>query len=336
MANYQWCSDCSEEIHYNIVEKQETYNYKGETFEVTARVAICPECGIDLPNSDLDGETMEKVRKLYMERSNLTTDDIKNIRNQYGLSMELFAKILGWGKATIVRYESGNYVPASSHLSVLKRLKDNSEELINYYEQNKEKFTEREQKKINKVFENNELDIIERNLLDTLRRYYIAHENTIESGYQQFSIEKLSQMVIFFSQDGINKTVLLKKLFYSDFLNYKRYLISISGIPYVKLRHGPVPMKYNILLDTLQVMNYINIEEECFNEYTRITVNSIAKFNSNIFKQYELDVLNFVKDYFENYGSVEISTFSHKEDAWTMAEINEVINYDYANSLQIN
>ena len=336
MTNYQWCSDCREEISYNIVEKQETYNFKGETFEVTARVAICPNCGNELPNSDLDGETMEKVRKLYMERNNLTTDDIKKLRSQYGLSMELFAKILGWGKATIIRYESENYVPASSHLSILKRLKDNPEELVNYYEQNKDKFTEREQQKINKVFKNNDLDIIERNLLDTLRRYYIAHENTIESGYQQFSIEKLSQMVLFFSQKKINKTVLLKKLFYSDFLNYKRYLISISGIPYVKFRHGPVPMKYNILLDTLQEMNYINIEEEYFDDYTRITINSTAKFNPNIFEQYELNVLNFVNDYFEDYGSVQISTFSHNEDAWTMPAINEVINYEYANSLQIN
>jgi putative zinc finger/helix-turn-helix YgiT family protein len=335
MSKIIWCEVCQKEVQSHVIQKNELYTYKGESIEVNASIAICPHCETELPDEELDGAIMHEVQRIYMDRMGLSFEEIKNIRSEFGLSMELFSKILGWSKATIVRYEAGK-VPSSSHIAILKRLKENPEELENYYRQRTQKFSEKEKLKIEKAFEDLDSEVIERNLMDTLKRYYHDHEKTIEAGFNTFSIDKVIQMILFFAQDGINKTVLLKHLFYADFLNFKRSLISMSGLTYLKFNHGPVPMKYNLLLDTLQETGYIEIEEEYFDEYTRITIKSKKEFDASLFEIHELDVLNEVKEYFEGYGSKKISDFSYEEDGWKFTEINHIIPYDFAENLQLD
>lgn len=55
-------------------------------------------------------------------------------------------------------------------------------------------------------------------------------------------------MVIFFTYHGVLKTKLMKLLWYTDFLMYKKYKKSISGISYLKYKYGPVPKKFNSML----------------------------------------------------------------------------------------
>lgn len=330
-----WCERCQEEVQPEVIQKDETYNYKGEKIKVTANVAVCPRCRAELPDEELDGAVMHEVQKIYMNRMGLTFEEIRNIRLGFGLSMELLAKILGWSKSTIVRYESGK-VPSSSHIAILKRLKENPEELENYYKQSTQKFSEKEEEKVKKAFGEMDSEVIERNLTEALKRYYHDYEKTINSGFATFSIEKVIQMILFFAQDGINKTVLLKHLFYADFLNFKRSLISITGLSYVKFKHGPVPMKYNLLLETLQETGYIEIQEEYFEDFTRITIKSIQPFERDLFEDHELEVLNQVKESFKGYSSKKISDFSHEEDAWKYTDTNHIIPYDLAENLQLD
>ena len=44
----------------------------------------------------------------------ITPDDIKRIRGKYSLSQQSFARLLGLGEASIVRYENGQ--PPSNHV----------------------------------------------------------------------------------------------------------------------------------------------------------------------------------------------------------------------------
>ncbi|MFZ3591282.1 Panacea domain-containing protein [Bacillus sp. DJP31] len=215
-------------------------------------------------------------------------------------------------------------------------LKDNPEELGNYYLQSNHKFSKKEQQKIERAFQDFDFEVFQRNLIDTLKRYYHEYEKTIEAGFNTFSMDKVIQMILFFTQDGLNKTVLLKHLFYADFLNFKRSLLSISGLTYIKYKHGPVPMKYNLLLDTLQETGHIEIEEEYFEEYTRTTIKSKKEFDSNFFELHELNVLNEVQEFFDGYGSKRISDFSHDEDGWNHTEVNKIIPYDFAENLKLD
>ncbi|MFC7394093.1 type II TA system antitoxin MqsA family protein [Scopulibacillus cellulosilyticus] len=201
----KYCDNCRCDVEAKIVERNSTYTFKGETFEINERVLIC-SCGEELYDEVLDSETMKILTRMYEERIGLSLKDIKTIRNQYGLSMELFARILGWSKSTIVRYETGKYIPDSSHMTILKRLKDHPEVIDEYYKLNKHKFNEKEQEKINKKLSNTDEIKVEKSLVDTLNVNYKLNEKTIESGYSSFNLNKLINMVLFLPKRVFKKT----------------------------------------------------------------------------------------------------------------------------------
>ena len=70
----------------------------------------------------------EKKHKL------LLPDEIKNIRETYGLSQRSFAKLLNWGEKTIQRYERGS-IQDKAHNSLLLFLK-NPENMKIFIEEN--------------------------------------------------------------------------------------------------------------------------------------------------------------------------------------------------------
>lgn len=331
----KYCDHCQQDVDALVIDRQSSYTFKGETFEINERVLQCP-CGEDLYDEILDTETMETLTKMYEERVGLSLDDIKSIRSQYGLSMDLFARILGWSKSTIARYETGKFLPDSSHMSVLKRLKEHPEAIDEFYKFNKHKFNEKEQAKINEKLSDTDQHNVEKGLVDALHVNYKLHEKTIESGYSSFNLNKLINMILFFAQKGVQKTKLMKLLFYTDFLGYKRNLLSISGTPYVKLPFGPVPKDHDLLLSSIEKNELINIEYEFINEYTIINIQSKKEFDSTLFTDDEINILNSVKNQFRGYGSVAISDFSHKEEGWINTEEREIISYDYADVLKID
>lgn len=335
LEEIKFCDKCQKNVKPKLVERFATYTFKGETFEILERVLQCP-CGEDLFDEKLDSAIMKKLVKLYQERVGLTLEEIKAIRSQYGLSMELFARILGWSKSTIARYETGKYIPDSSHLLILKQLKENPEAIYEFYKVNKHKFTEKEQQKINGKLSHLDRNYVERSLFKVLNVNYKSHENTIESGYRPFNLEKLINMILFFSKNGVQKTKLMKLLFYSDFLYYKRNLVSITGTPYVKFPYGPVPKDHDLLLSTIEKNQYIDIEYTVENDYIYNHIISKKRFDERLFNDEEINILYFIENFFKPYGSKAISEYSHQEDGWKYTQDREIISYDFAETLSLD
>lgn len=331
----KYCDGCQRDVEANVVERRSSYTFKGETFEIDERVLMC-DCGQELYDEILDTETMKTLTKMYEDRIGLSLEDIKSIRTKYGLSMDLFSRILGWSKATIARYETGKYIPDSSHMSVLKRLKEHPEAIDEYYKLTKHKFSEREQEKINEKLSSNDQQTVEKGLVEALHINYKLHEKTIDSGYSSFNLNKLINMIIFFASRSVQKTKLMKLLFYTDFLNYKRNLLSMSGMPYVRLPYGPVPKDHDLLLSTIQKNEMIDIEYEFVNDYTIINIKSLKEFDDTLFNEEELEILQQVYEQFKHYGSVAISDFSHEEEGWKNTDDREIISYDYADTLKLD
>lgn len=117
MKNY--CEICEKEVETKIITRKENYTVCGEEVEVEAKVMVCAECGEDLFNEELDSATLLNVYNEYRRIHNLLKpEEIKKIREQYGLSQEDFAKLLNWEEKTIRRYENGA-VQSPEHNSLL-------------------------------------------------------------------------------------------------------------------------------------------------------------------------------------------------------------------------
>jgi putative zinc finger/helix-turn-helix YgiT family protein len=335
MTVNKFCDSCQTDVEAKIIERLSTFTFKGETFTITERVLQC-DCNHELYDEILDTETMKTLTKLYEERQGLSLEEIKNVRKQYNLSQDLFARILGWSKSTIARYETGKFIPDSSHMFILKSLKENPDKIDDYYKVSQHKFTEPEQLKISEKLKMNDQINVEKELNHALQLNYKLHEKTMDAGFRTFELEKIINMIKFFSEKGVQKTKLMKLLFYSDFLFYKRNLLSMSGVPYMRLPFGPVPKDHDLLLSSIEKNEIIDINYEFVNDYTLINIKSKQEFDESYFTDEELEVLNHVRKFFEGYGSVAISDFSHKEEGWKNTDDREIISYDYAGTLQID
>ena len=62
---------------------------------------------------------------------------LKEIRESYNLSQELFAKSLGWSKRTIVRYENADSLPKNQYLQIYNKIKNNKNEFVNILKSNR-------------------------------------------------------------------------------------------------------------------------------------------------------------------------------------------------------
>ena len=61
------CPECGSVEERHTVSRIETYRYKGVQVEVEADVAVCPECGDELFDQELDERTLRAVYRTYDE-----------------------------------------------------------------------------------------------------------------------------------------------------------------------------------------------------------------------------------------------------------------------------
>lgn len=159
---------------------------------------VCAECGEELFNEELDSATLLKAYNEYRRRHKLLfPEEIKEIREQYGLSQRSFAKLLNWGDKTICRYENGA-VQDKAHNSLLLFFKK-PENMKTYIMENEVVIDERQKARLWEYIaklEQNKGKSVKDNFFDL----YFSTTPCEENGYKGFDYEKLCAMVLFFAQ----------------------------------------------------------------------------------------------------------------------------------------
>jgi len=59
-------------------------------------------------------------------------------------------------------------------------------------------------------------------------------------------------------------------------------------------------------------------------------------FPEGVLSDSEIEVLNRIYENFKNFGSVEISDYSHKEKGYNATKTGQIISYAYAMDIQLN
>jgi len=111
-----------EEHEVLTVEAEEKGTFKGEMFCFKATYEYCS-------NLDEYSETEETMKSNSLNQKDqyrrrvglLTSHDIKSIRKKYGISQKEFSEVLGWGVATITRYEN-HQVQDRAHDDILRKI----------------------------------------------------------------------------------------------------------------------------------------------------------------------------------------------------------------------
>ncbi len=140
-----YCPKCETEVKSTEREVVETYPVKGEEITIKARVRFCDVCGEDIWDDKLDSENLLRAYAAYRAGHGLLQpDEIRAIREKYGLSQVAFARVLGLGDKTIARYENGSIADAAqNNLIELMKHPSNFEKLL---EKNRARITEEDYK----------------------------------------------------------------------------------------------------------------------------------------------------------------------------------------------
>ena len=107
-----------------IIEKEVTYTVKDIEITFMEKNRVNKETGKIVYDPALEQENDIILYNMYRSKKGLLLpNEIKAIREQYGVSQKNLSKILGWGEKTITRYENGS-IQDLGHNKMLNLIKD--------------------------------------------------------------------------------------------------------------------------------------------------------------------------------------------------------------------
>lgn len=112
----------------------------------------------------------------------------------------------------------------------------------------------------------------------------------------------------------------------------------MSGVQYRTIPMGPVPNNFNSIFEYLVEKNELDIHYTNFTNggtEEQLRPNAAKVFNSKLFSNVKLEILNSVSERFKKTSTHEIIEISHKEKAW-IENINEKKLIDYNYSFELN
>jgi putative zinc finger/helix-turn-helix YgiT family protein len=100
------CPECQGQLR--TVETEKRANFKGVDVTYTASLQKCSECGLELADIDEAATMQERLANGYRQAVGLlSSEDIRRLRKEKGLSQQALADALEVGIASIKRWESG-------------------------------------------------------------------------------------------------------------------------------------------------------------------------------------------------------------------------------------
>ncbi|MNX70454.1 hypothetical protein D3C86_1017060 [compost metagenome] len=310
-----------------------TVVFRKEEFKYFHLSYYCEDSGESLTTTELDEFNLNQVYNQYRDKHNiLFPDEIKSVKEKYGLSASRMSQILGFGANSYRNYENGE-VPSMANANLIQTISEDSNVFRNLVLRS----TDLEDGEKAKVLAKVDAAIeIEHASSDENKYVSMLFENMLPdafSGYRKPNIQKFSEMVVYFAEKlQPTVTTMNKLLFYADFLNYKKSAYSISGARYMAHNYGPVPVRFSGLYDYITNKRMVDTQIEAFGEYIgeKFVLPPIKTFNQDLFDEIELESLKTIAVKFAKCNATQIKEISHQEKAWIENEKGKnKINYDY-------
>ena len=304
-------SDGKAELKYEITEE----TFRKEKFNVRKYFYKCRKTGKEFTTTEVGDINITQIFNLYRERKKvLFPEQIKEMRERYGLSAAKMSEVLGFGANTYSNYEKGE-IPNESNSTLLNQAYK-TKEFLSIIKEKEDLFSEKQYAKLLKRVEELTANDEERRLKEFL--FPGIQRPTEYTGYRLPDIEKIANMVLYFLKDPYTYITRLNKyLFYTDFLNFRNTGYSISGLDYYAIQYGPVPSSYEMIYSILLRDEYIGYKNKFGkdgNEESKYT--PLKKFNKDIFSRQETEMLENVYEKLRFEKTQKIIEMSHEEEAW--------------------
>lgn len=329
---HRLCFSCMEEHDIEIVEIPEKESFKGIEVEFKAQYEYCANADEYLETEEMIRHNNLAVKDEYRrEVGLLTSEDIKNIRTKYGISQKDLSEILDWGKATITRYET-HQVQDRAHDDILRKIDSDPKWLLDMLNRAKQRVSEKTfEKCYHKV---NEQYAKRKNqyLMDSIYAIYADFEDGITTGFSKLRLDKVVEIINYLATrvESLHKVKLMKLLWYSDALHFKRYGKSMTGLAYGALPMGAVPKGH----EQIMMLEGVSFDEVLYDDVA-YKFKPTPGFEIKNLSDDEIKVIDQIIDELGDLKTAEIVKKMHEEEAYKCTSKNCLISYELSNQLSL-
>lgn len=335
---YMECPLCDKAHEIEERKRLTTTILKGEEIIYEERYYFCPNAEED-ENEFVSGlmvnENLLNARNAYrIKHGLLTSDEIVAIRESYGLSQVDLAKLLGWGEATISRYET-KAIQDEAYDIMLRLIRDNPLQALEFLKKNSEKFQIWKRNEIrSKIVE--KLDFYGKEFLSrqTFEGEYAHFEEPSDlNGFTTLNIDKIEAIISYFAEQVSNlfKVKLMKMLWYSDVIAYIRLGHAMTGMVYKHDELGALPVGHYSLMN----LEKINVQEEVsYNYESMFHIYPSHNMDYSILSNEEKAILDKVIQKFRNDKAQDIVKYMHDERAYKDTKNGEIIPFSLAKEIR--
>lgn len=325
---------------HEIEERKRTTSItiKGEEVFYEERFYFCANADEDeneFETAAMTNENLLNARNAYRVKMGLlTSTEIVALRESYGLSQVDLAKLLGWGEATISRYES-KAIQDEAYDTMLRLIKDNPLQALEFLKKNADKFTMSKRVEIRSHIVD-KLDSYGKEFLtrQTFESEYANFEEPSDSnGFTMLNIEKIEAMISYIAEktDNLFKVKLMKMLWYSDVLAFIENGLAMTGMVYRHEAMGALPVGHYSLMN----LEKLNIQEEMsYSCDTMLHIYPTVNMDYSVLTDREKSILDKVITKFSAYRAKDIVEYMHKEKAYTETRPGEIIPFSLAKEIR--
>lgn len=315
-----------------------TITIKGDKVSYEERFLYCvnaDEAENEFVTGSMANENLLNARNGYrVKHGLLTSDEIVAIRENYGLSQVDLARLLGWGEATISRYES-KAIQDEAYDTMLRLIKDNPLAALEFLKKNADKFSTMKRLEIrSKIVE--KLDTYGKEFLarQAFEAEYASFDTKCDSnGFVVLNIDKLEAMISYIAErvSHLYKVKLMKMLWYADSLSFKSSGLAMSGLVYRHETMGALPIGHYALMN----LERLNVREEACGDYDyMLHIYPTLDMDYSILTKADKKILDAVVDKFKDYKSKAIIDYMHEEIAYTQTGQGDIIPFSLAKEIR--
>jgi len=322
-----------EEHEVDTVEVIDNEIYKDEEVSFAAIYDYCSNADEYLETEDMIKANSLATKDAYRKKVGLlTSGEIIDIREKYRVSQKDFSEILDWGRATITRYEN-HQIQDRAHDDVLRKIDLDPKWFLEMLKRAKGSISD---KAFNKYYhEASEQFKKKRNqyLIDSIQAIYADFDDENQTGRVEMNLKKVVEMINYLTANvsSLHKVKLMKMLWYSDSLHFKRNGVAISGLAYISLPMGAVPEGY----DQIVLLDGVNFDTVWYGENVAYKFKPAQDFQVKELSESEIKTLNEIISQLGNLNTDEIVEKMHKEESYRCTNSNCIIPFSFAKNLTI-
>ena len=129
---------------------------------------------------------------------------------------------------------------------------------------------------------------------------------------------------------NVGETVLYKLLYFSDYNYYELYEEHLTGAKYRKLPFGPVPQKFDTIINQMIDSGQLQRVKTEYHGYPQTRYLPLIKPDLTELKASEKETIDRVIEQMSDWSASAISNYSHKDLPWLASGEGEEIDYELA------